>query len=275
MRRHVLRVARRTHGDRGDAMGVRRVIEVPEQERLAVAGTRRLRGGIERLRHKVGGHATLLEPAHGTALPAQVEELLVGNARHGRVGSWPWGGRGLQFLHRHAAPASRTALAPARSAGYLSQPGSTRPVRRSPTCPRSDRADPSHATAPVPQPSPRCSPRRTRPAAAASRVLSRVDGRCGGAAGCSGAAYSRPRSYARRPASTAAMLATELAAQEEVVGGGHEAAARSQGQQEPIEAIGEIPDEALEHGLANPSEAPGCAQKCRIKKDGGDCSPPS
>jgi hypothetical protein len=34
------------------------------------------------------------------------------------------------------------------------------------------------------------------------------------------------------------MLATELAAQEKVVGGGCEAAARSQGQQEPIEAVG-------------------------------------
>jgi len=57
------------------------------------------------------------------------------------------------------------------------------------------------------------------------------------------------------------MLSTELAAQEKVVGGGDEAAARSQGQQEPIEAVGEIPDEALEHGPANPIGAPRCAQK--------------
>ena len=72
-----------------------------------------------------------------------------------------------------------------------------------------------------------------------------------------------------------AMLATELAAQQEVVNGSREAAARSQGQQEPIETIGEIPDEGLEHGLRNPSRAPGCAQKCGTKKDGGDFSPPS
>ena len=71
------------------------------------------------------------------------------------------------------------------------------------------------------------------------------------------------------------MLAAELATQQKVMGGSDEAAARGQGQQEPIEAVGEIPDEALEHGLANPNEAPGCAQKCRTKKDGGDCSPPS
>ena len=71
------------------------------------------------------------------------------------------------------------------------------------------------------------------------------------------------------------MLATELAAQEKVMDGSDDAAARGQGQQESIETIGEVADEALEHGQANPSEAPGCAQKCRTKKDGGDCSPPS
>ncbi len=75
--RHVISVTGCAERDVGDLFDHLRVVEYAVFERLAVAGAGRQRGRLDGLVHFLPRYFFVLEPAHRTALQAQVEELFV------------------------------------------------------------------------------------------------------------------------------------------------------------------------------------------------------